>query len=484
MDKGKNMAQNQQKIDLNFIVKDVCNRFIENRNSSKTQSRKTQYEKDLANSVNNMLLNNKQGTGEYQKISILTRNKYLSKIRSALTDLGYKHHSFDVSIQRLIKSNPEHEDTLNSMISAPLKDAAKILDDLKESLFNQLKKDQSEKEVKKIRQLHEKLSKIVIVPTVISFMAFNNADRKTIKDKRDAAIKEKQTKLITLKMSKVINLISELLSTSVSDPKLVEKLALGVSLATGRRQIETCVQGTFEKADDYEIKFSGQAKARGDMRENIIPSLAPVDVVLDALKVIRNSELIEKIKADMKENSFYTANEMFNNKSRNFTILAEKVFIDAFGIKPNDQTWVFKDSRAIYAKTAYEIYKKETLDKNEQICTEDIFFTDRLGHTDTGAKENYKAFEIIADDITKADPLKLVERTPEQRLEGLKDLLNNSQIQQNNLEKNLDRVIEFIEKNPIQNITKFWLRKDVKGGKTIRLNLLQEIIEKAGLAQV
>lgn len=474
------MAKNQEKIDLNKIISETVERFEEIRNSDDEQKRKTQKEKRLATTVK-MELREDGRRLDKKRISILTMNKYLSKVREAISDLGYKHHSFNTSVTRLIKKYPDHKERFLKLVELPLKDASKDLKEWKEDLFNQIQICNDNSKEKSLRALHDHLSKLVIVPEVISKMAFDSTDKQLIKEHREEVITKKQSKLITLKMSKVINLITTLLSASVSDPKRIEKLALGVSLATGRRQIETCIQGNFKKKGKYEIKFTGQAKARGEEREITIPSLAPVDSVLSALETVRNSDLISNIQADMKETSFYTANEMFNNKSRTFTLTAKDVFQDAFGNKPSDQAWMFKDSRAIYAKTAYEMYRKETLDKGEQISSEDIFFTSRLGHTDSKAKENYKAFEVIADDISKVDSKKLVERTPKERLEGLKNLLDNDAIKQNRLEKNLERVIEFVTKAPEQNITKVWLRKDVRGGKTIRLNLLQEIIEKEGL---
>ena len=477
------MAANQTKVKLNDIISEAVEKMVEAREGEGEQRRKTQKEKRLAEGVKKALLEGDKRSHP-TPVSLLTANKYLTKVRDAISELGYKHHGFPAAVTRLGKQFPEYQESLLMLVDLPLKTAAQALRKWQAELMEQMETLGKSAEGKKVRDFFNKLSAIDVVPVAISAMAFDAAERQFIKDHREEMIVKKQSKLITLQMSEVIELIGNLLTTSVSDPKRTEKMALGISLATGRRQIETCIQGRFEKAGDYEMTFTGQAKARGDMREVTIPTLAPVDSILDALETIRNSRRMEEIREYMVEKSFYTENEMFNNKSRSFTATAEKVLGEAFGAKPDQQTWMFKDSRAIYAKTAYEMYKAETLAKGEQISSEDIFFTNRLGHNDAKAKENYKVFEVIPDEVTRVETSQLVERTPEQRLEGLRGLLNSESIQQNRLEPNLARVIEFVEREPNQHITKIWLRKEVKGGKTIRLNLLHEIIEKAGLELV
>ena len=478
---GDEMAKNQEKVNLSEIISVTVEKFVEIMNEDIKQNRKTQKEKRLAEGCKKALLEGDKRSNP-TPVTLFTANKYLSKIRSAISDLGYKHHALAKVVKKLSKQYPEHKTMLDKLETLPLREAADLKKTTIDKLFELRKNENDATNKKLISDQYNELSAIKLAPAFMSYLAFNNDDKREIKDQKDKTIKEKKTHKIVINMSKVTNLIADLLSTSVSDPKRAEKLALGVALATGRRQIEVCVQGNFNKAEEYKIKFSGIAKSRGSDREVVIPSLAPVDAVLEALEYVRNSELMEKIKGSMTEQSIYSANEMFNNKNRGLTIQASKIFNDAFGVKPDSSVWTFKDSRAIYAKTAYEMYKKDSESKNEKTrIDEDIFLTEKLGHNDKDAKDSYKAFEIIPDDITKADPSKLVERTPEQRLDGLKELLNNSAIQQNRLEKNLERVIEFVEKTPEQQITKIWLRKEVKGGKTIRLNMLQEIIAKAGL---
>ena len=475
------MAKNQEKIKLSEIIDFAVSEFLDIRNSKDEQKTKTQKETRLASRIKTKLREDGRRSSE-KKITLLTMNKYLTKIRIAITATGLKHHQVNSVTASLIKKHSEYEKELNLILNSSAIESKHFRENLISKMINDAKKIEKKTERVKLDKSITQLSKMKIVPEVISHLSFNDSDKKDIETHIAEKAEKTQSKLINLKMSKVLELINQLLNTSVSDPKRIEKLALGVSLATGRRQIETCVQGKFKKINSKEISFTGQAKARGDLREVIIPTLVSTNIVLSALESIRSSDQIKEITSTMKANSFYTANEMFNNKSRSFTINAEKVFKANFGLKKNKDSWKFKDSRAIYAKTAYEMYRLEAQKNDEDICSEGYFFTNKLGHDDKTAKENYMVFNVIADEIKKTT--KLMERTTEQRLEELKDMLENDSIKQNRLEKNLERVIEFIKIKQDQNITKMWLRKEVKGGKTIRLNLLFDILNKANLTQV
>ena len=474
------MAENQRKVDLDKIISGLINNLEEIRNSDAEQKYKTQKEKRLGSSVHKALYSDGRKAERHQ-VSLTTYNRYLTKVRKAVSQMDYKRFDFDKQITRSIKKFPEHKERLDSYLSLNLND---VLDDMK-----QWKKEIGipQKGSRNEKLFNEVLGKLNPLPPIFDSLSLKAADKQRFKAHQVDKIESKQTSLTELKLSDIKEAITELLNTSPSDPRLCEKLALGVSLACGRRQIEVCYLSDFKtvRNNNYKLQVDGIAKNK-DKGKVIIPTLADSKSIIEAVKKLRSHKTMKEIYSFM--DASINKNEMFNNKSRTFTTEANHYLLNKFGKKADKSNWVFKDSRAIYARASYFVYCSEQKQKGCPISAEDIFYTQNLAHTDKDAQKSYKAFDVTGNNADRIDHEELVSaggRTPQERIKALKEFSKNPIIEDNKSFRNvMEKMIPMIEKNPTQLITRIWIRNDVKGAKTIRLNELFEKLERENLLMV
>lgn len=474
------MSNHFKIVDLEKIIKELKETLEEIRNSDIEQRYKTQKEKRAGASAQKALRGDLRKS-EKKQIKLTTLNRYLTKIRRSLSEMNYKRFDFDKQIARAIKKHPEHKERLLSYESMSL---VEVVSDIK-----QWKKELGTPKggSKDAIFLDGSLGKLKPLPPIFEALSLKPSDKKGFQEHQESKIEEKQARLTTLKLSTIQDVIIDLLKTSVSDPKQCEKIALGVSLACGRRQIETCYLSTFKAENDYNLLVDGIAKNK-DKGATVVPTLAPTSLIIEAVNTLRNHSTMIKIREAMDSVTGELKNEAFNNSSRSFTLTAREYFNGRFGSKSDGSDWMFKDSRAIYARSAYLIYCEEQKANGEPISAEDIFYTKNLAHTDKDAQKSYKAFDVESDSssrISAADVESVEVRTPEQRLAALRDLLSQSIIQDNKAYTNvMTKFIPMIEANPSKLITKFWLRTEVKGAKTVKLNELYDILEARDVVSV
>lgn len=475
------MAENQRKVNLIEIIEQLKIDLNAARLPANSR-RRSQDEKAAGKRVHASLYSDGRATDNTRKtgkVSLTTYNRYLSDIRKALMETGEKSHTWERQIKAAIKTHANHKARFESLLSLPLSDVVQALAAWRKELSGD----------RDSVQLRELLKRgLRPFPVVFETLAMPAGFAEDFQSHQKNKIKEKQSSLINIDFSTLLELITNLLSTPKSDPYFAEKLALGISLASGRRQIEVCVIGTFlTEKSNYDLNFDGQAKTKGAKSAFTIPTLAPASIIIDAVKDLRETTSIANIMKHVNDAEEIKKNRVFNNKSRQYNFIANKVLNRAFKSKENGESWVFKDSRALYAKAAYLLYVKEQESKKKSICTEDIFYSEFLGHTDEQAKEAYKAFNVISkEQISRVTENMIAEvaetKSPVTRIEGLKKLALGKVITSNTTYKKvMQKIIELIEEDPARAITKVWLRKDVKGGKTVTLNALFEIIEKEKL---
>lgn len=476
------MAINQQKVDLKEIISQL-KIDLEKARLPENSRRRSQDEKAAGKRVHAKLYSDGRATDATRKtgkVSLTTYNRYLTDIRKSLIEMGDTNHTWGAQIKKAIKNHHGHEVRFTAMIDAPLSVIITELSAWRVELVGD----------RKTVELRELLKNgLRPYPVVFEGLMMKGAFAEDFQIHQKTKIKEKQSALIDVDFNVLVALSTELLSVPESDPLYAEKLGLGVSIAAGRRQVETCVQGTFSEIarKPYSMNFDGQAKAKGQKEKFTIPTLAPAKLIIDAVERLRKTKVMLSIFDFMDSVKDSEKNKMFNDKSRSFTLASRDILEKAFGKKPSGERWTFKDSRALYAKAAYLLYKQDQEKAKKTLCTEDIFYSEFLGHTDDQAKESYKAFNVSGSKIERITETMIEEETekssPAARLDGLRSLACKKVITENKTYTNvMNKIIAMIEQNPAQYITKTWMRTDVKGGKTITLNALFEIIEKAGLA--
>ena len=484
------MAENQRKVNLDEIITNLIARLEEIRTRDKPQATKTRQEKAAAKPVHTALYTDGRKS-DNGKLTVNTYNRYLSRIRKALADTGYKSHQFAPAVMRAAKKHPKLAAKFEAMLDMPFNDALAALTALRKEA---IKKNLDYKVIESISSVRKS-----ITPPIMLALAMNEINREDFKGGQASTIRKKQSRLTTLKIADIKDLIIKLLNTAKGHRNEAECLALGIAMATGRRQVEVVLRGDFglvgRRAGD--IRFSGQAKTKEDIGERIIPVLAPATLIDEAIKRMRATDRVQALRDELEGMTGDKLAIEFNARVRNFTTVARGVLLSTFGEKStiNEKTdkpdnWTFKDSRAIYAKTSYVIYMNKERKAGRPISTEDVYFYDKLGHTDVNAKESYKAFHVEIDSESDVTPVKAKEirdnrLTPAQRLKELKAAAKHGYITGNKTYTNvMARIIERVTDNPEQNITKQWIRDDVKGGKTIRLMEVYRYIEKKGLLAV
>ena len=173
--------------------------------------------------------------------------------------------------------------------------------------------------------------------------------------------------------------------------------------------------------------------------------------------------------------------------------MASLVFTEYFGVKPTlasePVAWTFKDSRAIYAKSAYRIWSAEQKAAGLPSKDEGLFFTENLGHDDKEAQNAYKSFDITSESTIKkivetTAKVKSKSRTPEQRLKALKAFVKTEVITESKtFTRYSEKLVVLITEQPETEINQAWLRKNV-GGKAINLKELFKLINDEKLARV
>ncbi len=483
----KNAFGVEAKINLERIINDTVSKFLAVRELGADGKPHPYIKRDEARFGNSVKVELREhgGKQDSKKVSLNTMNSYLTKVRKAIVATGLKHHLFDKQVTRLIKSYPLHEKDLRAFFTMDIPTADKYRKDLIMRLLERARDGENSKSCK---SLAEKLRKVEIVPVIIQAMSLSALDKAERVEVITKNLKAKKGNQIRIQPRVIKNMIIDLLTSE--DP---HELAVGVSLATGRRSIETIIQGTFARVDDYRLTFKGQAKDRGRTPAYKIPTLAPVPLILNALEKLRDSARVKNLVKVMDEPSErYTRNELFNHHSRGFNQTARNVFERYMGDK-NDGVWTFKDTRAIYARLSFHAFQRDAIEKNLPMKDDGDFYTEVLGHTDATAKENYKVFYIVDDfsPVTvedfeaKVETVKTdVETRVARRLRMIKTLSSHKLVKDEKaLVKLSEKLVDFIQANPNATIDSKFLRATVKG-KTIHHKPFLTVLNELDLVSI
>ncbi len=470
-----------QKIDLRKIIGYGVERIRAIRESDTSTSAKTLNEKRLGEKIKRDLLKEDGRSKDTSKITLHTLNGYLTKVRKAFTGCGYKHHTYEIKMNKLAAQHGAYKDRIEAILKVSLDATGDAINDLVIDIEKEQRLCTKQADKNKLATIITKLKKIEYVPVFISSLALTQLERGERAEKVALVLKAKKANQIKLNAPKVRALMIKLLRSDKS-----ADLALGISLATGRRAIETIIQGVFKKTGEFEFEFSGQAKDRTSGKCYKIPSLVSADMILEALARLRATTKVRVLVGAMEEsektNDFYTPNETFNNRSRLYTNHATKVLGESLGDIGRD--WTFKDSRAIYARIQYDLYKSECIEKGLKLMEEGDYFTNTLGHSDETAKENYKVFyttgkiervkhedveKVVGSELDKA-AVRLKKLDKMTRLVEIKDDLK--------LAGKIEKLIQALSDNdPTVTINNAYLRTHVKGKNTILALLYSKLVE-------
>lgn len=516
---NKSIETRNRKTNLDKIIIDLLDELGAIQTSDRTQSAKTMAYSRAAKKVITALYGKRKQKSS-NSLSLDGASKALTKVRNAVTDTGAMHHSFDKSISSLRNNFPHCSYLVDEIDGYPLRETRERWSKLREKIthvvrvekqlkklspeisnyatvVNKMAKDfpawsheiESLKTLKKedradaierlqaifeeTRDFYPALDKLKIDHEVMRHLTKDSfsSDNKQAENKANLIFKKEG--VVNIDYTKQMQLMSLLLSDSSAHQW--EALAVGVAMATGRRAIEVLFQGEFEKIDNNRLKFTGQAKKRGGVTgdEMEIYSLADANVVLKALSRLRSFSNIASL-ASLKAERHYSVNELVSNRTAGPLNKFMRDLVDRFPItiEGHRRDWVFKDTRAMYAKTCFELFFKD--DKRWAKKDENMFYQELLGHHDTDAQNHYMQFKIH-NAGAKWEPV--VDDSPERRINAMKAISENEWIAARESRSSLHKVvIEMLEQDPWRTIKPIDIRKD-NNGKTRNYAMVKQYLE-------
>uniref|UniRef100_A0A6M3KPX8 Putative protelomerase n=1 Tax=viral metagenome TaxID=1070528 RepID=A0A6M3KPX8_9ZZZZ len=370
----------RQKVELEKLISELIKKIVDiDSDETKGQSEKTKLISRAATNFKSQLHDDKRRK-EDMKITLSTYRKYMTLARNEITAQNWRHHSLGQQIERLSRKYPELADQLQAIEQLPtiteLRMAHKaLLDSMKDNV-------EAYEDLKAMKLDHEVMRHLVMPASKKAKLADMAAE--ALDEKKNSAVQLQYGEL----MPKVLDLLTRKTRTVGGDSVFAfGRLALGIALATGRRMIEVIYQGEFEKVDSERLTFRGQAKKRGGAdysEEYTIYTTVDADIVMNAIANLR--KLQEVTELGVYESLGETKrNDAINKRCAKTLNTAAKLFF-------NDETRVFKDSRAIWARIVYEKHFK--VDPYWAKKDEDLFWQAMLGHEDLETQKSYKQFKI------------------------------------------------------------------------------------------
>lgn len=375
----------RQKIELGVIITNLLKAIEEiDNNEELSRAEKTKRLGRLAHRVRTKLYEDGRKKEE-DKLKATTYRRYLTDIRKAITAKNWRHHAIEESCRRMAKHHPKYAEQLLAMAQLDDITALRIAH---RDLKNEIRRDGDNAAYTEIRDMkldHE----------IMRHLSLPMVTRDQLADHSAEVLEHKATNTIEINYHWLVKTASELLTRyqdrgDGSSP-FYSYLALGVAMATGRRAVEVLKQGRFTKVGEFELEFSGQAKQRMGVDYSSsyrIYTLLSADMVLDAIKRLR--ELPAVIDLQHMDNT-----EVNRRTAKTLNTLTKRVF--------KDESRVFKDSRAIWARVVFEAHFKH--DKRWRKVNEEVFWREQLGHEDMDTQESYKQFKIDYTELAEdSDP--------------------------------------------------------------------------------
>lgn len=369
-----------------------------------SRSEKTKRIGRLAESLKVKLYEDKRRKDE-DKLKASSYRRYLTTVRKAVTAQNWRHHGLETAVHSLAKHHPRYADQLHAMLD--MDDITSIRMARQELLTaaTQQRDDAAFEAFKHMKLDHEIMRHLTLPAATAAQLATAAVE----------TLEERATNTVEVNYHWLIETINELLTKAEirSDGLAAQNfsaLALGLALATGRREIEVLKQARFEKVGEFELQFSGQAKRRGgvDYGDSYrIYTLISADLVLEAFAKLR--ALPEVLELQHLDNT-----EVNRRVAKTLNTATKRVF--------KDESRVFKDSRAIWARVVFELYFSR--DPRWKTVNETVFWREMLGHEDMDTQESYKAFKISYAAIESEQPASQYAS----RLEALEALDKNEEI--------------------------------------------------------
>ena len=317
----------------------------------------------------------------HPRLAISTYRKYITNLRNLVRDRNWRHHSLPTVIARYQQRYPAY----NALLVALLQADAHTSGLKRLHLLNAATERQDP-------EAFAAFSKIKTDHEACRHLFVGHMEKAVLEQEQADALHYRKTHTIKINPAGVLALIDDLLTRPTKQAGLVfdyARLAIGIALATGRRTVEVIYTGAFAWFDENTVIFTGQAKKRAGTEEDgetrlIIPTLVPATLVIASMEQLRQLATMQ----DLQERLAQQPNERLSrdlvNKvtAMNLNLKIKKLMGDSF---------TFKDTRAIYARMAYQRFFNTHL---WQHIDEDEFFRRLLGHQDYETIKAYRCIQL------------------------------------------------------------------------------------------
>ena len=427
------------KVKIGEMINSLVNQVDEIDASDITQGEKTKKYKAAVAKFKNALFSDKRkyrGKGLAKRITANTYNTYMSRARKRFDDR--LHHHFERNVERLADKFPLYAADLNAWLQMPAADIRKNLTELTGRLkdIQSLAEDLTDIKLgtkaaeKKILRLAQKypawsmaisdlnstdwkaardhlyrlfqqgdqllgeLLNLKVNHEVLYALTLSPSERVSIQKRWGDVLDSKKRATVLIDYPRYMQGVMDILNASPQQFDLTTRsgmapLAFALAAVSGRRMIEIMVHGQFEVAGKNMVRFTGQAKKRhADDEVRTIYTLCDSELFVDRLNALRSCHAAADfgdIMAGGDENDSRSENGRISSVlGTAFSPWVKKFF--------NDDRRMFKDSRSIYARIAYERWFR--VDPRWKDVDEDVFFSEILGHDDEGTQLHYKQFKL------------------------------------------------------------------------------------------
>lgn len=331
-------------------------------------------------------------------VTATTHNRYVTRMRRNLEETGLVHWSLDGGISSLKDKYPNQAKYLHNIDRKSYRTVFNSIDEIQSKLDVALKRTKRDSTKKAIESLKKDLKDLPVQNPAMMTLA-RKGDELANMNKRERDRKTKyQKRPRKFSGMEVIELIYTLIKSDTW-----EDLTLGLSLATGRRSVEVFHFGEFEvasKSHKRELNFTGIRKSKVKANQVFkIPALIDSDLVVDAIERLRSTSRYTNLIERLNELNLHDAE--FARKI-NQSIAADLNKLINEKMNPESKQglkWVFKDSRAIYARLSYAIYLANCKKASNRVPQQEInYFKEKLLHTDMNETLSYMQFLLTDTD--------------------------------------------------------------------------------------
>lgn len=377
------------------------------------------------------------------KVSYRYYAKLMEDYRNGIKSLNRKHHAIERNINGFLRKYKGAVKGIEQMLDPDLP-----IQTLRENLIKLRAESRTGSDLRK------DLLKLQVEHHAYYLFETKGAIKDWISDDNKKKLKEKLNSQIKFNP----NWIKELTETLLTKEKpTLPELAIGVSLATGRRLTEVMKTATFRAVDDSTLLFSGQLKTKNrklfeDIKAYEIPTLINSEIVCKALKRIRKEtrkevlkytdvrgDLIERTLGDG-DNMDYYHNEAVSTKYGSRFNRAIKALFRNGHLK-------FKDCRALYTEITYTDHSNDGESRT-------AYRHRVLGHSLIETQMHYDAF--TSDESVKTIEVIESKNTDENSADVQKALLDYL--------KQYDEDINGYIRSPRFKVIHEWLKEQVSNG--------------------